>query len=916
MEIKKTLLMPKTKFEMRGNLPRKEPDIRKKWKDMDLYEKMLKKNKANKPFVLHDGPPYANSSIHLGTALNKILKDFIVRYKSMSGFYTPFIPGWDTHGLPIENAVIKSGIDRNTTDIVTFRNLCHKYAIKQIELQSSQFQSLGSIGDYKNPYYTFNKDYEASQINIFATLALKGLIYRGLKPVYWSPSSESALAEAEIEYYDKEDVSIYVKFKVKDGKGILDNDTSFIIWTTTPWTIPANLAICLNEAMEYGLYKTDKGKFIFSTSLANTIKNELNFKEMKLEKTYLGKELEYITTKHPLYDRDSVIILGNHVSDEAGTGCVHTAPGHGEEDFVVGLKYNLDVLCPVDEKGLMTSEAGKELEGLPYYVANDKVLELLEKENALMASVKFTHSYPHDWRTKKPIIFRATKQWFASIDKIKDELLDAIKKVEFKNPWGEVRITNMIKDRTDWCISRQRYWGVPIPIIYNEDASPIIEKEVFDHIEKIFKEKGSTAWYELSVNELLPKGYKNKLSPNGKFTKEKDTMDVWFDSGSSHTGVLVNRGLGYPSDLYLEGSDQYRGWFNSSLILGVLKHGESPYRQLVSHGFVVDGKGIKMSKSLGNVIDPLKIINNHGADILRLWVASVDYQNDTKISDEILKQVSEVYRKIRNTLKFLIGNLSHGEYGKFDPKKDKATEHELVDTFILEKLQDVINKYNEYFDNYNFMGAYQLLVNFMTTDLSSFYLDIAKDILYCETKESKRRKQVQNVLYKVLDALLRMLTPILPHTIDELYVELYGEEGSSQLLDMPKTKKVNEEVLKEYELLLELRKDVLKALEVARNEEEIKSSQEADVYLEILNKDVKEVFNKLSLVEKQRFFIVSRVNESSLDDKFKLEVAKVKVIAHTGEKCERCWNKFPKNEMHGTLCPRCKEAMEYYEKNY
>lgn len=916
MEIKKTLLMPKTNFEMRGNLAQKEPEIRAKWEKMDVYNLLLEKNKNNTPFVLHDGPPYANASIHLGTALNKTLKDFIVRYKGMSGYYTPFIPGWDTHGLPIENAVIKSGVKRKETDVLSFRKLCHAYALKQIAIQKGQFQSLGSIGDYKHPYYTLHKDFEAKEIDVFATLALKGLIYRGLKPVYWSPSSESALAEAEIEYYDKEDTSIYVSFAIVDGKELLDNDTSFIIWTTTPWTIPANLAICLNENMEYGLYETEKGKFVFSTTLSNTLKEELKFDEMNLIKTFKGKELEFITTKHPLYNRESIVILGDHVTDESGTGCVHTAPGHGAEDFVVGQKYNLDVLCPVDEKGLMTKEAGTELEGLAYYEANEKVLDMLNEVEALMAATKFKHSYPHDWKTKQPIIFRATDQWFASIDKIKKELLAAIKEIDFKNPWGEIRITNMIKDREDWCISRQRYWGVPIPIIYNEDGSPIIEEEVFNHIVKVYEEKGSDGWFELSEKELLPPGYTNPASPNGKFVKEKDTMDVWFDSGTTHTGVLVNRGLGYPADLYLEGSDQYRGWFNSSLILGVLKYGTSPYKTLVSHGFVVDGKGLKMSKSLGNVIDPLEVIRTNGSDILRLWAASIDYQADTKLSDDILKQVTETYRKIRNTLRFLVGNLSNGKDGMFEPfnyKKDSVSEFEYVDVCVLEKLKKVTSEYLDYMDNYNFMAASQLIVNFMSIDLSSFYMDITKDILYCETKVSLRRRQVQTVFYKVLDTFIRLLSPILPHTMDELYPAFFGEEGTSLLLDMPKRETYDESVLKEYELLLSLRDDVLKGLEMARNTEVLKSSQEASVELEITNKDVKKVYDKLTEEEKTRFFIVSEVKETILDDSFKFEVSKVKVSAHEGEKCERCWNKFDSSLMHNQMCPRCKQAMEYYD---
>lgn len=913
MEVKKTLLMPKTGFEMRGNLPNKEPALREKWQKEKLYEELLNKNRGNKPFVLHDGPPYANGDMHIGHALNKSLKDFVVRYKAMCGYYTPFIPGWDTHGLPIENAVIKSGVNRKTTPVSEFRNKCEEYAHVQVDKQMKQQLSLGVIGDYSHPYITLSKEFEANEVDMFATLALNGLIYKGLKPVYWSPTSESALAEAEIEYYDKEDTSIYVSFKVKDGKGILTNDDSFIIWTTTPWTIPANLAICLNANMEYGLFKTDKGNFVFLNSLKDVLKEELHFEKVELIKTFKGKEVEGVTTIHPFYDRESVIILGDHVTDDAGTGCVHTAPGHGAEDFYIGMKYNLDVLCPVDEKGLMMKEAGSDLEGLPYYEANEKVIEKLDNLGALLGATKFKHSYPHDWRTKKPIIFRATPQWFASVDKIRDEILDEIKVVKWHNPWGEIRMTNMIKDRSDWCISRQRLWGLPIPIIYNEDKSPIIEKEVFDHISKLFREKGSTCWYELDAKDLLPKGYTNKLSPNGKFTKETDTLDVWFDSGSSHTGVLVERGIEYPCDLYLEGSDQYRGWFNSSLILGVAKHHKSPYKELVSHGFIVDEKGMKMSKSLGNGVDPLKVINSQGADILRLWVASIDYQADCKIGNDILKQVSETYRKIRNTFRFLVGNLSNGEYGKFDVYKDTVDSYEFVDLCVLEKLKEVKNTVLDSYDRYDFSTVLTTIVNFMSVELSSFYLDLSKDILYCDTFTSTRRKQVQNVLYRVLDTLLRLLTPIIPHTMDELYFELKGNAKSAQLLDMPKREDVNSELLNEFALLLALRDDVLKAIEVKRGEGVIKSSQEVMLDLEVTNNDVKNVFSKLSKLEQQRLFIVSDVHETTLSDEYKQEVSKVKVSVHAGEKCERCWNRFEEKEISNCMCKRCNDAMKFYE---
>ena len=564
MEVKKTLLMPRTNFEMRGNLPTKEPRILENWSSIDLYQKMLEKNKGKDEYMLHDGPPYANGDMHCGHMLNKLLKDFIVRLKTMEGYYTPFIPGWDTHGLPIENVITKKGINRKTTPLAEFRKYCEKYAHEQVERQMAQIKRLGVMGDFDHRYMTLTHDYEAKQLEVFKDMALKGYIFKGLKPVYWSPSSESALAEAEIEYADVKSHAIYVAFRVKDGKGLLDNDTSFIIWTTTPWTMPANLAICLNPEFTYGVFETNKGKFVFLKEFEEHLKEELGFETIKLIKEFKGKDLEYITCKHPLYDRDSIIILGDHVTNDAGTGCVHTAPGHGEDDFIVGKKYGLEPLCPVDSKGFMMESAGKELEGMFYEDANDKVLEMLTNVGALLKDSPIVHSYPHDWRTKKPLIFRATPQWFCSIEPIKEKILEEIKGVKWKPTWGEVRISNMIKDRGDWCISRQRAWGVPLPIFYAEDETPIIDEKVFDHVIELVREHGSNIWFEKEAKDLLPEGYTNPHSPNGLFTKETDIMDVWFDSGSSSVAVLKGRGLKFPADLYLEGSDQYRGWFNSS----------------------------------------------------------------------------------------------------------------------------------------------------------------------------------------------------------------------------------------------------------------------------------------------------------------------------------------------------------------
>ena len=914
MEVKKTLLMPRTNFEMRGNLPTKEPRILENWSSIDLYQKMLEKNKGKDEYMLHDGPPYANGDMHCGHMLNKLLKDFIVRLKTMEGYYTPFIPGWDTHGLPIENVITKKGINRKTTPLAEFRKYCEKYAHEQVERQMAQIKRLGVMGDFDHRYMTLTHDYEAKQLEVFKDMALKGYIFKGLKPVYWSPSSESALAEAEIEYADVKSHAIYVAFKVKDGKGLLDNDTSFIIWTTTPWTMPANLAICLNPEFTYGVFETNKGKFVFLKEFEEHLKEELGFETIKLIKEFKGKDLEYITCKHPLYDRDSIIILGDHVTNDAGTGCVHTAPGHGEDDFIVGKKYGLEPLCPVDSKGFMMESAGKELEGMFYEDANDKVLEMLTNVGALLKDSPIVHSYPHDWRTKKPLIFRATPQWFCSIEPIKEKILEEIKGVKWKPTWGEVRISNMIKDRGDWCISRQRAWGVPLPIFYAEDETPIIDEKVFDHVIELVREHGSNIWFEKEAKDLLPEGYTNPHSPNGLFTKETDIMDVWFDSGSSSVAVLKGRGLKFPADLYLEGSDQYRGWFNSSLIISTAVNGVAPYKQVVTHGFILDPQGEKMSKSKGNGVDPMKLMNVYGADVLRLWAASIDYTSDVRIGEPIIKQVSESYRKIRNTFKFLLGNLSNGENAPFDINKDKVDTFERVDLYILTKLEVVKNNVIKYMDEFDFASAVMAITNFMSSDLSSFYLDLTKDILYCENQKSLRRLQVQNVIYQAVNTLNRLLTPILPFTMDEVYVNIPGHEKESvQLEDYPTiSHEYDESLLKEYALISKLRSEVLKVLETKRQEGVIGSAQEASVMLNIKDASTKEAFNKFSKVEQERLFIVSKVE--LVDEKLAndMELSSIDVKENNGHKCERCWNYVDHvTEVDGVhLCDRCLDAIK------
>ncbi len=905
MKLKDTLLMPKTNFEMRGNLNKKEPVFVQNWQQQDLYALMRKKNKDQVPYVLHDGPPYANGNMHCGHMLNRVLKDFVVRFKNMQGFDTPFRLGWDTHGLPIENQITKSGINRKEMPIADFRRLCEDYARKQVATQKEQIRRLGVVGDYDDPYMTLTSDYEASQLEVFKSMAMKGLIYRGLKPVHWSPSSESALAEAEIEYADVKSHAIYVSFPVVDGRDVLSQGDAFVIWTTTPWTLPANLAISLHPQFDYGLYDTSIGRIILLDELVEAFTKDTEVIIHQKLKQFKGRELEYITTSHPLFDRTSLVILGDHVTSEAGTGAVHTAPGHGVEDFIVGQKYGLEVLCPVDAKGVFTEEAGK-YEGMFYDKANAVILADLIANGRLIKDTILTHSYPHDWRTNKPLIFRATPQWFASIQPIREELLRQIDEVKWTPEWGKQRISNMIKDRGDWCISRQRVWGVPIPIIYNEDGSAIIEEAVFDHIIALVKKHGSNVWFSRDVAELLPEGYQNPASPHGQFRKETDIMDVWFDSGSSSIAVLKDKGQPYPSDLYLEGNDQYRGWFNSSLIISVAVNGVSPYKNVVSHGFVMDENWAKMSKSKGNGIDPLKIANEFGADILRLWGATINYQDDVRISESIIKQVSEIYRKVRNTFKFMLGNLQNGEQTFSLETVLSQPSFSLVDRFILAKLEDVKNRVIDSFERFDFANGLNTMLNFITNDLSSFYLDITKDILYCEAVTSLRRRQVQAVIAQVTIVLNRLLTPILSFTMQEVYenLPLNEREANVQLETFPTHSHVYKpETLQLYSAFNRLRDEVLSALEAQRSEGKIGSSQEAEIRFNVKDDRLKNELSKLDGEELARLFVVSK---AAIDD----HVTTVAVSPASGEKCQRCWNyrDLETTEM-GDICHRCKAVI-------
>ena len=906
-DYKNTLLMPKTDFPMRGNLGVNELPIQQKWYNEGLYEKVLEKNQSKVPFYLHDGPPYANGPVHCGHALNKILKDFLIRYKTMSGYYAPYLPGWDTHGLPIETALSKDKkINRKEMSISAFRTLCEEYALKQVEMQKEGFKRLGILGDWDNPYITLNHSYEAEQIRAFGTMVKKGLIYKGLKPVYWSPSSETALAEAEIEYHDIKSTSIYVAFKVVDGKNILSSNCELVIWTTTPWTIPANLAICLGPDFEYSVVSANNRYFVMATDLVETAMKEIGFEDYQVIKKVMGNELEGVTYKHPLYDRVSMVILGDHVTLESGTGLVHTAPGHGEDDFIVGKKYNLDILCPVDSRGYMTKEAG-EFEGLFYEQANEVILNRLNEEDALLKANKIVHSYPHDWRTKKPIIFRATPQWFASIKNFREDILEAITKVEWEPKWGEVRLSNMIKDREDWCISRQRVWGVPIPVFYAEDGSSILDEEVINHVADIFEKEGSNAWFEKPAKELLPAGFTHPGSPNGVFTKETDIMDVWFDSGTSHCSALKERYGVAKADVYLEGSDQYRGWFNSSLSTSVALNGEAPYKTVISHGFILDGQGRKMSKSLGNVINPLDICKEYGADILRLWVASVNYQADVSISKELIKQISESYRKIRNTFRFLLGNLHD-----FDYKKDAITYQNMpeIDQYMLCLLNNVIEKANNAYHSYEFDEVYRVILNFMTNELSSFYLDFTKDILYIVSANDPARRSIQTVLYETLMSLITLLTPIIPHTAEEVYSYLPGEKLESvYLCEIPRvTKYINQkELCEKYDAFMTLRDDVLKALEVARNNKIIGKSLNASVVINPTKETIK-LIESIKADLAQIFIVSSFEINNELTEGEETDSGLILVKPAEGCTCARCWQ-IVKVVNKNNICKRCQDIV-------
>lgn len=916
MKLKETLNLGKTAFPMRAGLPNKEPQWQKEWEEANIYDKRQQLNAGKPAFHLHDGPPYANGNIHVGHALNKISKDIIVRSKSMSGFRAPYVPGWDTHGLPIEQVLAKQGVKRKELDRATYLKMCRDYALSQVDKQRDDFKRLGVSADWENPYVTLFPEYEAAQIRVFGAMADKGYIYRGAKPVYWSWSSESALAEAEIEYHDIDSTSLYYANKVKDGKGVLENGTYIVVWTTTPFTITASRGLTVGPDMDYVLVKPagDSRQFLVAEVLVDSLAEKFGWESFELVSKHKGAELEYIVTEHPWdAEVEELVILGDHVTTDSGTGIVHTAPSFGEDDYNVGMKYGLEVYVTVNERGLMNELAGPDFEGQFYDKVVPTVLEKLG--DLLLAKEVINHSYPFDWRTKKPIIWRAVPQWFASVSKFRQDILDEIDNTKFYPSWGHTRLFNMIRDRGDWVISRQRAWGVPLPIFYAEDGTAIMTKEVTDHIADLFENEGSIIWWERDAKDLLPEGFTHPGSPNGIFEKETDIMDVWFDSGSSWNGVMNAREeLAYPADLYLEGSDQYRGWFNSSLITSVAVNGHAPYKSVLSQGFVLDGKGEKMSKSKGNIISPNDVAKQYGAEILRLWVASVDTDNDVRVSMEILGQVSETYRKIRNTLRFLIANTAD-----FNPASDKVAFEDLraVDKYMTIKFNGLVKTIRDAYENYDFLAIYKSVVNFITVDLSAFYLDFAKDVVYIEAAQSQARRQMQTVFYDILVKITKFLTPILPHTAEEIWSYLEHEaEAFVQLAEMPEVENFSnqEAILEEWDAFMTFRTQAQKALEEARNEKVIGKSLEAHLTV-YASQEVKTLLTALDsdiaqlLIVSQLTVTEDAVPESAVafDD-----VAFTVEHAH-GEVCDRCRRvdeTVKERSYNALICDHCAQIIE------
>ncbi len=929
VEYKKTLNLPQTTLAMRANATVRELEIQKFWEENDIYNKIIEQRDKKNSFILHDGPPYLSSEkIHVGTALNKILKDILIKYKSQKGFYAPYVPGYDGHGLPIENAVVKKiKGGRHAITETELRAKCREFAHKNLKGQENEFKRLGVLGNWENPYLTINPEYEAEQVRVFGEMYKKGYIEKGLKPVYWCASCETALAEAEVEYADISSASIYVRFKFDDediskifnpqGKNVYA-----VIWTTTPWTIPSNMAISMHPRYNYTFFEYKSDYYVVAQDLLESFLEDVEWDEndIKVVATCKGEDLEMMETQHPLVNRKSPIILGEHVTLDAGTGSVHTAPGHGLEDYEVGCKYNIEVFSPLDASGKWTDVVGiPELIDVPYYKGNEMVIEMLEANGSLLKRQDINHSYPHCWRCKHPVIYRATPQWFVKVDKFRDKTLEAIHGVKWIPASGENRIGNMVEGRSDWCISRQRAWGVPIPIFYCEDCGEVIcTDETIENVAKMFEKESSDAWVKYTAEELLPQGFKCPKCGKTHFRKEKDIMDVWFDSGVSWRAVVEKRAdeLGHtPVDLYLEGSDQHRGWFQSSLLTSIATQDKSPYKSVLTHGFVFGEDGRKMSKSLGNYIRPDDIIKNYGADILRLWAASVDYRNDIKIGNNIIGQLAEIFKKTRNTARFLMGNIFD-----FDPKKDYVcySDLKLIDKFALHKLNKLVAEVTEAFENYEFYKYFQSLQNFAAVDLSSFYLDIVKDRLYTAGKKSLSRRACQTVLYEILHTLVRILAPVMPHQAEDIWQNMpdMHKNGiiSVLLTNWAKTDTTwdNPSLENSFNKILKAREVVTRAIEPLRADKKVGSSLEVGVYikaeddkaLKLAENDLADIFitSQAYLTQDAPADILNEHTEEGLT---------VWVVKAEGEKCERCWKfrKLGEHAGHETLCSDCYEAI-------
>ncbi len=924
-----TLNLPKTDFPMRAGLPKREPDMLTEWYRKDVYHKLIEKNEGKPRFVLHDGPPFSNGKIHMGTAMNKVLKDFIVRYNNMSGRQAPYIPGWDNHGMPIESAIIKKNkLDRKRMSVAEFRDACRDFASDFVDIQREQFKRLGVLGEWDKPYLTMAPEFEAEEVRVFGRMYEKGYIYKGKKPVYWCPHDETALAEAEIEYSEDKCESIFVKFRVLDDKGLLSpvcdlENTYFVIWTTTTWTLPGNLAISLGGSYDYVLVKAGDEVYIMAEALYESVMKASGIEDYKVIGKFKGRDFEFMTARHPFFDRESLVLNGEHVTLESGTGCVHTAPGHGMEDFVICRHYddtkgtNIGIVVPVDDKGYMTSEAGK-FEGLYYEKANGAILDELKAVGALLSSQTIEHQYAHCWRCKEPILYRATDQWFCSVEAFKEAALEACRNVTWIPAWGGERIASMIADRADWCISRQRHWGLPIPVFYCTSCKkPVCTNETIDAVSNLFSKKGSNGWFEADAKDILPEGYKCPHCGNAHFTKETDTLDGWFDSGSSHVAALEKIDASFwPADMYLEGADQYRGWFQSSMLTCVATRGTAPYKSVLTHGWVVDGEGKAMHKSLGNAIAPEEIIEKFGADLLRLWVASADYRVDVRVSEAIFKQLSDIYLKIRNTARYMLGNLDG-----FDPN-DQVPFEEMpeLDKWALVRFNKLIEKVHAGYENYEFHVVYHAVHNFCAVDMSSFYLDIIKDRLYCENKNSALRRSAQTAMYIVLDGMVRMLAPILAFTAEEIWQAMPHDRSADKesvlFNEMPRPDPrfvFSAETESIWDRLMRLRADVNKALELARAEKIVGKPLDAEVTLYITDD---ESFASIAGSNFEELFIVSKVTVTHGSGEgyegVEFPTVTIKVEPSEAPKCVRCWthsDEVGQSAEHPELCNRCAKAV-------